>query len=73
VLGSAKQIVRGYLERKFARALPDSGSEPNLLSYKYVKQRGWLLAMNAEDQNFFTICRWKRDKNGRLNLSSLEV
>lgn len=26
-------------------ALPDSGAEPNLLSYKYAEARGWLLDM----------------------------
>jgi hypothetical protein len=51
VLGSASRQVRGFLQKERAQALPDSGSEPSLLSYEYVKRRGWLMRMKMEDQN----------------------
>ena len=51
VLGSASRQVRGSLQEVRVNALPDSGSEPSLLSYEYVKQRGWLWSMKMEDQN----------------------
>ena len=35
----------GALEKRRCIALPDSGAEPNLLSYEYTKRRGWLLYM----------------------------
>jgi len=43
--------VRGDLEQEIVSALPDSGSEPNLLSYEYVEQRKWLTKMDLEDRN----------------------
>jgi hypothetical protein len=51
VLGSASRQVRGLLQKEPVHALPDSGSEPSLLSYEYVKRRGWLMRMRMEDQN----------------------
>ena len=34
--------LKGTLNLKGCSTLPDSGAEPNLLSYEYAKQRGWL-------------------------------
>ena len=43
--GTRSRRLNGILRGKKCRALPDSGAEPNLLSYRYVTQRGWLLNM----------------------------
>ena len=43
--GTPSRRLNGVLHTEKCRALPDSGAEPNLLSYEYVKQRGWLLDM----------------------------
>lgn len=43
--GLPARRIQGTLNNKECTALPDSGAEPNLLSYKYVKKRGWLLDM----------------------------
>jgi len=51
ILGSASRQVEGVLQDQSVKALPDSGSEPSLLSYEYVKRRGWLMKMKMEDQN----------------------
>jgi hypothetical protein len=51
VLGSASRQVREFLQEESVHASPDSGSEPSLLSYEYVKRRGWLMRMKMEDQN----------------------
>ena len=40
--GSPGRRLKGILNLKGCSALPDSGAEPNLLSYEYAKQRGWL-------------------------------
>lgn len=50
-LGFGSQQVKGHLQQEQVNALPDSGSEPNLLSYEYAQRRGWLKKMNMEDQN----------------------
>ena len=34
--------LKGILNLEACSALPDSGAEPNLVSYEYAKQRGWL-------------------------------
>jgi hypothetical protein len=51
ILGSASRQVQGFLQKEQVHALPDSGSEPSLLSYEYVKRRGWLMRMKMKDQN----------------------
>ena len=43
--GTPSRRLNGVLHTEKCRALPDSGAEPNLLSYEYVKQRGWLVDM----------------------------
>ena len=40
--GSPGRRLNGTLNNKDCSALPDSGAEPNLLSYSYAKKRGWL-------------------------------
>ena len=34
--------LKGILNLEACSALPDSGAEPNLVSYEYAKRRGWL-------------------------------
>jgi hypothetical protein len=50
ILGSSSQRLRGTLNNEPMPALPDSGTEPNLVSYAYVQSRGWLtkLVENSE-------------------------
>ena len=43
--GLPSRRLQGTLNEQECTALPDSGAEPNLLSYEYVKRRGWLLDM----------------------------
>jgi hypothetical protein len=55
LLGVPNQRVLGTLEAhgrySLIRALPDSGSEPNLLSLEYVKRQNWSLTkMGIRDQ-----------------------
>ena len=40
--GSPGRRLKGTLNLRGCSALPDSGAEPNLLSYEYAKQRRWL-------------------------------
>ena len=40
--GSPGRRLKGTLNLRGCSALPDSGAEPNILSYEYAKQRGWL-------------------------------
>jgi hypothetical protein len=53
ILGSMHGYVhvRGDLEQETVSALPDSGSEFNLISYDYVKRRNWFSRMDLEDRN----------------------
>ncbi|KAI0383181.1 hypothetical protein F5Y04DRAFT_250807 [Hypomontagnella monticulosa] len=52
LMGVPSQRVRGTLGKdKPIWALPDSGSEPNLLSWEYVKRQRWAVtSMNMQDQ-----------------------
>ena len=43
--GLPTRRLNGVLELEKCSALPDSGAEPNLISYAYAKKRGWLLDM----------------------------
>jgi len=51
LLGDPNQRIRGILDGKSASALPDSGAEPNLVSYDYAKRRGWLTRRLLGDRN----------------------
>jgi len=51
LLGDPNQRIRGILDEKSASALPDSGAEPNLVSYDYAKRRGWLTRRLSGDRN----------------------
>jgi curved DNA-binding protein CbpA len=50
ILGSPSQRLSGTLNDEPVLALPDSGAEPNLVSYAYAQSRGWLtkLVENSE-------------------------
>ncbi|KAH8901573.1 DnaJ-domain-containing protein [Thozetella sp. PMI_491] len=48
-LGPVNQRLLGTLNGDRVEALPDSGSEPNLLSTKYVMQRDWLRNVDTSD------------------------
>ena len=47
--------LNGFLENERCSALPDSGAEPNLLSYEFAKQKGWLLATFAAPESDFLL------------------
>ena len=49
--GISSRRLNGVLLSEKCLALPDSGAEPNLLSYEYAKQRGWLLDMVPGPKN----------------------
>lgn len=51
LLGDPNQRIRGILDEKSTSALPDSGAEPNLVSYDYAKRRGWLTCRLSGDRN----------------------
>ena len=51
LLGSTNQRVVGDLHGEQIHALPDSGAEVNLLSYDYVKRRGWFIDKMAKNGN----------------------
>ena len=40
--GWPSRRLKGVLNLEACSALPDTGAEPNLVSYEYAKQRGWL-------------------------------
>lgn len=42
LLGDPNQRLRGKLNGELASALPDTGAEPNLVSWDYAKRRGWV-------------------------------
>lgn len=43
--GMPVRCLKGRLDSTECFAVPDSGAEPNLISYKYAEARGWLLDM----------------------------
>jgi hypothetical protein len=51
VLGSPIQRLSGYLNDEPVIALPDSGAEPNIISYTYAKERGWLTRINDDSEH----------------------
>ena len=51
LLGSTNQRIVGDLHGEQIHALPDSGAEVNLLSYDYVKRRGWFIDKMAKNGN----------------------
>ncbi|KAK9782239.1 hypothetical protein AB5N19_09825 [Seiridium cardinale] len=55
LLGVPSQRLRGTLENASALALPDSGSEPNLLSWKFTKIMGWERKINTADRRLLQI------------------
>lgn len=52
ILGQPNQRIRGILDEQLTSALPDSGAEPNLVSYDYANRRGWVPWKLSGDRNF---------------------
>ena len=50
-LGNPSLRIRGKLNERSISALPDSGAEPNMISFDYAKRRGWLLHHLSGDRN----------------------
>ncbi|KAI1803483.1 hypothetical protein F4811DRAFT_344510 [Daldinia bambusicola] len=50
LLGQTSQRVRGNIRTSDVLALPDSGSEPNLLSWKFVTERGLESLIDWDDE-----------------------
>lgn len=48
-LGKVNQRVRGFINDVEVYALPDSGSESNLLSFDYCRAKGWDESLELED------------------------
>lgn len=51
ILGSPSQRLSGILNNNHVQALPDSGAEPNIISYAYAEKRGWLTMMEENSQH----------------------
>ncbi|KAI0170960.1 DnaJ domain-containing protein [Pestalotiopsis sp. NC0098] len=49
LLGVPSQRLRGFVDDAEILALPDSGSEPNLVSFEFVRAQGWQHKMNTQD------------------------
>ncbi|CAJ2501974.1 Uu.00g048270.m01.CDS01 [Anthostomella pinea] len=66
LLGVPSQRVRGTLDSEWHSlvwALPDSGSEPNLLSWDYVQRQGWAVAkMDMLDRRLLQFADGSVDK-----------
>ncbi|KAI1463685.1 DnaJ domain-containing protein [Daldinia caldariorum] len=50
LLGQTSQRVRGHIRTSDVLALPDSGSEPNLVSWKFVTENGLETLINWNDR-----------------------
>ncbi|PMD58333.1 uncharacterized protein K444DRAFT_563618, partial [Hyaloscypha bicolor E] len=62
ILGSGCQRVLGIFQGNMMQALPDSGSEANLVSLDYVKRHGWLPKIKREDQNMLQFADGSTEK-----------
>ncbi|KAI9712602.1 MAG: hypothetical protein M1828_001668 [Chrysothrix sp. TS-e1954] len=69
LVGRPSHRVRGYLDGTPVAALPDSGSEPNLISYSYATQRGWRIHSSSLSRNLIMFADGSSDETaGELTL-----
>ncbi|KAI0848530.1 hypothetical protein F5Y00DRAFT_238604, partial [Daldinia vernicosa] len=86
LLGQTSQRVRGNVRTSDVLALPDSGSEPNLLSWRFVKEKGLENLVDWENERLLQFAdgslgrtegsiwtRWEFASNLRSNGTGIEV
>ena len=69
LVGCPSQRMMGMLGSEPVAALPDYGSEPNLISHEYAKSRGWVYDSSVEYKNLIMFADGSTDETaGEITL-----